>query len=109
MCGMPGNISGGMNCLMLMMRGCIVGLFLIYFTTNSAYVCSHLPAAELHKVCWVQYQVKLASLKGAKLDQWMQELVNESGLVGSGSFENGLAACRVSDVQDELLSLVHPI
>jgi len=39
----------------------------------------------------------------------MQELENESGLVGSGSFENGLAARRVSDVQDELLSLVRPI
>jgi len=71
-------------------------------------MCSCLPAVELHKKCRSQYQEKLATLKGEKLAEWMQELENDLGQVGGGSSEQMCATRRVVDIEEELVSLVCP-
>jgi hypothetical protein len=43
-------------------------------------------------------------MKGEELTKWMQDLENDSSQVGS--LEQGIAACRVVDIQEEMLSLV---
>jgi len=61
-------------------------------------------AAELHKNCLAEYQAKQATLKGKELDDWMQELENDSSWVGG--FEQKVALHRVLDIKEEMLSLV---
>jgi len=61
-------------------------------------------AVELHKNCLAEYQAKQATLKGKELDDWMQELENDSSWVGG--FEQKVALCRVVDIEEEMLLLV---